>query len=191
VATHALVYLSYVDMMPSGLWRYHLIHYWVWILPAYGLLGLLVLRDLAAGHQPRERRIAAVSLLATLAVLCLHVVPVAATGRRAAFLDFAGPIPRFSDAYFEHWRIRDEMAEQTNVFAIRGQPVPGGLRVFGMARDFVGPVTWASDDAFSQTYAGQPPTRWDFGLRFGLPCWTHLLDCKLPGSNAMFTAPLS
>jgi hypothetical protein len=186
---HALLYLSYVDLLPSGFWRFNLTHYWVWTLPGYALLGLLLLRDLLRPAAPGRRVVAAGALAVVAVLLCLHLNPVPAVAREAFAVDFYGPAPTREDGYFRRWSLRDAAGEQTNIYGVRGQAMPmppTGLRVFSIRRPFAGDERLVPDDTGfpAGPLLGPPARRWSIGLRFGRPCW--LIGCDIPAANRMF-----
>ena len=87
---HGVLYTSYVDLLPPGLWRFLHVHYFAWAVPGYGLVAALLIRDLARPGWPR--RIAGASAVAAAVVFGLRVVPApAAAEQPAKAVDFAGP----------------------------------------------------------------------------------------------------
>lgn len=45
VLVYIMIYLSYPDLLPSGLWRFMAFHYYKWVFPMLGLLALVAARD--------------------------------------------------------------------------------------------------------------------------------------------------
>ncbi|HWG79225.1 MAG TPA: hypothetical protein VN681_05590 [Stellaceae bacterium] len=93
---YAALYLSYVDLLPSNIWAFQIIHYFKWLFPFFGLFAFLALRTLS-DRKNWPSFAAAVALSAV--PLCLHVklVPVASSlapseGPRRFVLDVAGPV---------------------------------------------------------------------------------------------------
>lgn len=189
VLCHAVTYLCYVDFLPSGLWRYYLVHYWTWVLPAYGALGFLLLRELARPVTASERRLAGVALAVTVAILCVEIKPVPATSRTAFAVDFSGPPPAFSSGYFDPWQLRDDTGILRNVGDVRGSAAPFGLRVFSIRSQFSGDVSWVEDHPFPAAVSAHPVARWDAVPRLGYPCWVPFLHCAYSGTDARFLAP--
>jgi len=72
---HGPLYLSYVDLLPTGFWRFNNIHYWQWAVPGYGILAWLLLIDLIHPLTRTRRWVASVSLIVTGIALCMHVEP--------------------------------------------------------------------------------------------------------------------
>ena len=68
---HSVLYLSYVDLLPTGFWRYLNVHYWTWAFPGFALLAVLLLRDLLSA---RFRLPAAAALAAVILLLCVRIV---------------------------------------------------------------------------------------------------------------------
>ena len=92
LAIHAALYTSYVDLLPTGLWRFMNIHYFVWAIPGYALLAALLLRDLLQRGAPRL--VAVGSAAATFLVLSLRVLPTPVPETDPAkAIDFTGPLP--------------------------------------------------------------------------------------------------
>jgi len=83
------VFLCYIDLLPTGLWRYFNIHYFKWTLPGFGLLGWLLLGDLRL-----RRRTAWVALAVVLILSCIRVTPrPAVPNEPAVAVDIPGPQP--------------------------------------------------------------------------------------------------
>ena len=55
LVVHEILYLSYIDLLPTRFWRYDNVHYWLFAFPGFALLGFLLLRDLyrpGGGRRP-------------------------------------------------------------------------------------------------------------------------------------------
>jgi hypothetical protein len=72
------VYCAYVDFMPTGIWRYFNIHYWVWIFPVAALCTFVAAKDLMA-KRAWSRFALAAAITAPLALLTLRAEAVPAT----------------------------------------------------------------------------------------------------------------
>ena len=70
VLAYLTLYLCYVGLLPSGLWRFNLIHYFKWIFAPLGLFAFLALRSLGDRSNWRSFALAAAILVVPL---CLHV----------------------------------------------------------------------------------------------------------------------
>jgi hypothetical protein len=169
IALNAVLYLSYIDLLPTGFWLYNNVHYWTWALPGYGLLAVILVQDLFARRPAARRIIASASLIVTAVLLCVHLDPrpIAPVGR-SKMVEFPG-----LTAKFDEWSLvlRDRIGEMENVYDMRAVPVPGGLRIFALRRDFVGPVQWVPGHAPPDAATEKPPVYWDTAFRLGLPCW--------------------
>lgn len=166
---HGVLYVSYVDLLPMGLWRFLNVHYFTWALPGYALLAALLLRDLVRAGWPR--RVAVASLAVSMLVLCVRVVPLPARADEPAkALDFEGPNPPFFDTFFSgRMAVRDSLGVLLDNSAIRAFIYPGGVRVIGLRRDFVGPVAWLPGRAPQAFEGREPVARWKIGYRLRWP----------------------
>lgn len=184
---HAGLYLAYVDLLPTGFWRYNNVHYWNWALPGYGLLAVLLLRDVLRPEVGYRRTIAYASVIVTGAVLCVHLDPRPATeAEPAKMLDFPAAPLHFEAAYFGNWALHDDASELGNITAVRGIPTTSGMRVIALRRDVAGPVGWVAAPDGWQPGEG-PPQRWQIGFSIGLPCW--LLRCTGPKLTSLLPPP--
>jgi hypothetical protein len=173
---HAVLYISYVDLLPTGLWRFLNVHYFVWALPGWALLAALLLRDLARpgralARPGRARWIAAASLPATALLLCLRAVPVpAADDAPAKALDFAGPTPGFAASYFgDDLALHVELGDLHNFTGMRVLPTPHGVRVIALRRAFTGRVGWVPGHAPPGFEGTAPVARSVSGTRLAFP----------------------
>ncbi|MFT8244253.1 hypothetical protein [Roseomonas sp. BN140053] len=171
LAVHAVFYVSYVDLLPTGLWRFLNVHYWVWAIPGYALLAALLGRDLLRGPN-RLRLAVAGALVVSAAVLCLRFEPKAAgVEQPAKAVDFAGPLPPFLGTYFGVLALRDRWGTLYNNGDVRALVYPGGVRVVALRRPLVGPLEWLPDQAPPGFDPAAPQTRWVASLRWGWPRW--------------------
>lgn len=171
LVVHGLLYASYVDLLPTGLWRFLNIHYFAWAFPGYALLAALLIRDLLT-PRPTMRRCAIgwISLAATLSLLCLRVVPAPARGEAAKAIDFSGPLPPFLDTYMDgRLALRDNAGVLHDQRDMRVFLYPGGVRVVGMRRDIRGVVHWLPGQAPKGFADSVPTARWRTSIRFAWP----------------------
>lgn len=170
---HTLIYVSYIDMVPPGLLRFNNIHYWKWTLPAYGLLAWLALRELVFGPG---RRLALAGLAVALILFCIRIDPVeTADGSPARMIIFPGPKIDFDKIYFgPYYAVRDEKGalyignHDGERREIKGIPVPEGVRLFGLTRDFGVDFAWVDrPDHWVETGPGR---RFSARFGFGWPC---------------------
>lgn len=186
IVPYMVLFLSYTDLLPSGLWRYHNVHYFKWTLPGLALLGFVALRALLRG--PNRRTLAAL-FAATLVVLSVRVMPVPATPSGDAWLvQYAGPVPGFRDTYFSHVTIRDRDGLKRNILQFRSLPDTSGTRLVALAGPFVGPIAIVSGDPTDPkdgpgVARAPPPRRWNRRITLGWPCWLPDYSCRrMPGS---------
>jgi hypothetical protein len=170
---HAALYLSFVDLLPTGLWRYYNVHYWAWAMPGYGLLAALLLRDLAARRRP-----ALASVPLAMLVLALRAAPVAAGEGAARMLTWPGAKADFTPAYFAHSALRDGSGRLANIPDMRVIAGEGGVRVLALRRDFSGPVAWVNHEALPDQVSIQAPLRWKEHWQLGWPCWLPPYACR-------------
>ena len=183
LAAQGLLYVSYVDLLPTGLWRFMNVHYFAWCLPGFALLGALLLRDLA--KPGRIRHVAWISAAVTAALLCARVVPKAvADTQPAKAVDFAGPLPPFLDTFFAgRLAMQDAKGILRDNTDIRGFIYPGGVRVIALRRGIVGPVKWLPGHAPEGFAGASPSARWSPSVRFAWPpAW--LLASRAPAIPA-------
>jgi len=184
---HIVLYVSYIDLLPTGLWRYLNVHYFTWVVPGGGLLAWIAMREILRGRRGAWFPLAPSALAVSAAALCITVVPVPvpATGP-ARMLFYPGAPPGFDAAYFRPLVVRDDRGPLANIYDIRAFPVPGGMRLVALRRDFAGDVIWeAAPPGWS---AAGPPERFAAGFRLGWPCW--LLPCRRVPNPLMPPAPL-
>lgn len=161
---HGVLYLSYVDLLPTGFWRYHNVHYWVFTFPGFALLGFLLLRDLTAR---RTRNIAIGALVLVLAFLCIRLDPETVDSNQSAdAVDLSVDLHDFESIYFGTLTIQDAVGTLDNVRDIRAFPFPGGIRVLALTRALHGPVS-----ALGQGIDLENPQKLRAAIRFGLPFW--------------------
>jgi hypothetical protein len=164
LAIHSLFYISYVDLLPTGFWRYLNVHYWVWTFPGFALLALLLVRDIL---DRAHRSLAIASLAGVMALLCIHLDPApAAQDEPADALDYRVENPSFEAVYFGDLKITDAVGTLSNVQNIRSIPMPGTIRVLALTRALHGDIT-ASGEGLN----GLTPTRLRVTPRLGLPFW--------------------
>ncbi len=171
LATWALL-IDYIDLLPSGLWRYHNIHYFKWTLPGLGLLALWCVERLRAADT---RRPAALALGAVLIAASVRLVPVPARpGMPIAMLQIPGLDLAWTEAYFGPWRITDAAGTTEDRMSIRVLPDAQGVRLLPQRRNFAPPVVWVNQPAG----AGGPPVAWSARLTLGYPCWLPPYPCE-------------
>jgi hypothetical protein len=178
LTAYCLLFLCYVDLLPTGLWRYLNIHYFKWTLPGFGLLAWLLLGELRLRGQTAWGALAIVLLLS-----CIRVTPrPASADEPAAAVDLMGIAATEGNTTMNPELIAiDTSGAAPNITTMRAFPLPDGdgARLIGLRRDFSGPVVWAPDHGLSQK-AGAPQFRWAEAIGFGYPCWLPPYPCKKP-----------
>jgi len=177
LTAYCLLMLSYVDLLPTGLWRYFNIHYFKWTLPGFGLLAWLLVRDLR-GHS----RLAWGALAIVLMLSCVRVIPrPAAPNEAAVAVDIPGPPETEKDTTMTpSLAAVDAVGLLQNVTVMRAFPLPGGdgVRLIGLRRDLQGDVRWAEGHGLPMPANPLPQQRWAEKISFGYPCWLPPHPCK-------------
>ncbi len=178
LAWHLALYLAYLDLLPTGLWTYHNIHYFKWTLPGFAMLALLLLRQFWAG----PRLLPAASLAGVLLLLSLRLEPVpAGPDDPARLVLLPGPKPGWHESYFSDRALRDDSGPLPQVAAVRLMPYRDGMWAIGTRGPFTGPLRW--DDT------GAPfPVQHRFAERLTLrwPCFLPPYPCRRgPGERSL------
>lgn len=188
LVAHSLLYLSYVDLLPVGLWRFNNVHYWKWAMPGFGLMAFLLLRDLLRGRRAPAFPLAPLALLASVPLLCLQLVPVetASATAPARMLSYEGPAPGFDESFFGQATMLDDGRMLRNVRDIRLIPYPGGFRVFSLRQPFVGTPAW---EVPPPGITAAPPRRYAAAWRLGQPCWMPRVFCSRENNHLLPPVP--
>lgn len=183
--------LAYVDLLPSGLWRFNNVHYFKWMFPAFALFLLLFLRDVR--HAPVTG--AAITIVLVLATF-IRALPVeVGSDAPARMLVFAKPQADFRAVYFGRSAIEDRAGASRNVFDYHQVPVSGQRFVaVALKRDFAGQERWSARSSGTEwprttpdfyrdvpdigAATGTPLHRYAASVGFGVPCWTRLVGCQ-------------
>lgn len=184
-----IVLIAYVDLLPTGLWRFNNVHYFKWIFPLLGLTAWLFVRD--AVQRPMAACLAIAGVL-TVACLDLRAVP-AARNEPARRLDFvASPGPDWNHVYFARSVVTDGIGLRRNVIDYRQAADGDIVRALALRRDFAPVAQWKGGGLFGATWppasATAPPlpgawprrpvARWMPRLTWGLPCWLFRCACR-------------
>lgn len=182
-ASYVLVLAAYIDLLPTGLWRFNGLHYFKWILPLLGLMAWLLVRDARAA---RGYAIAAVTGAFLLTGLRLVAVPAGADEAARRIDVIAPPQGDWATIYFARSAITGPTGPMRNVFEYRQVPDGGQIRLLGLRRDFAPGAKWVPNGIAGLDWpAGGPGTtapfalpapvapvaRWKTQLSWGLPCW--------------------
>jgi hypothetical protein len=183
--------LTYVDMLPTGLWRYHNIHYFKWLWPLFGLGTLLFVRVFRSDWRPATAVLAGLVLLSGFRA---DRVPVAADApARALEFDAAGLSE--GNIYMAPSAIVDVEGPLRNKFEYRQLSIaPGRARAVSVRRDFAGSEQWwpavpsgmVKDVAdrpsppLTSEFPRDPLARYGERWNWGYPCWLPPRGCAGP-----------
>lgn len=172
--SYMALFFSYVDLLPSGLWRYDNAHYFKWVLPGLALFGMLLLRTLLFG--PRRPPIVAMSAVLLLSAVRLTPIPVSSTDE-ARLLQYAARPIDWDEAYFGHERLSDRDGMFDNLRTMRVLPDSQGLRVISLSRPFIGVPVW-QDRSSLPIATDAVPKEWGMQIGYGWPCWLPPYPCQ-------------
>jgi hypothetical protein len=171
IVVHWTLYFAYVDLLPSNIWRYHVVHYLKWTLPGLGLLCWLFLRRVWQSPQWQY------GLLVVLVVgaLAIRVVPIpAGPDDDADMLRYtASPPPGWDDTYLQDWAFSDALGPLGRL-GVRVLPDSQGVRVLPTRRSIVGALSWPGQPAGIRG----PTERWKARVTMGYPCWLPPYPCR-------------
>ena len=191
VLAYSACIIAYVDLLPSGLWRFENNHYFKWLLPFFGLFAAIFIRDIR-----RSPAIGMASIAGLFALSCIRIIPAPApVGVPARMIVFPGPAADFRQIYFARSIIDDRGGRLRNLFDYHQIP-RGGTTISAIAlkRDFSGAERWTGMAASALPWpiavAGQyietpiagpwprrPIERLRPSLSFGPPCWLPPYPC--------------
>jgi hypothetical protein len=182
---HLALYIAYVDLLPTGLWRYHNIHYFKWSLPGFALLSWVGL--VAASHAWRAARqgrrgamLPALAVLPLALLLCARLMPEradAAAGTARALL-LRDVRTGMHETYFgEGNAVSDRVGVARNVTDLRFFPAAAGTRVLWLRRDAALPITTVALPAAGVVPPGTVEA-YQARLTVGWPCWLPPYVCK-------------
>jgi hypothetical protein len=178
---YCLVLFAYVDLLPSGMWRYNNVHYFKWLLPMLALATLLFVRWV------RQRPGLAGGVVAALLLLtCVRPEPVAVgADEPARALRFSTPPTPWTQIYMARSAISSRIKVQRNFFDYHQIP-DGETQMIAVAlkRPFIGQSFWVAD-AHLRLPIGAPghdlhdiqpvrsPALERLGTRWAIstPCW--------------------
>ena len=185
LGAHLILYLTYMDLLPTGIWRFNNVHYWKWAMPGYALLAYLLLRDLVRWRwaAPSYAALAGVLLAAGLSAVRVAARP-AGPDMPAKMLEFHGTSPGFEQAYFSPLVVHDAQGRLENVNDIRAIPIEGGVRLIALRRPFQGAITAEPGHGLPAGLLDTQPVRYAAGLALGRPCWVPFLWCGPRPRNA-------
>ncbi|GBR03509.1 hypothetical protein AA21952_1076 [Acetobacter oeni LMG 21952] len=139
IVTYSLLFFSYVDLIPGGLWLYNNVHYFKWLFPGLTLLGYFAVHAIIYGSH--RRSVLALILMVYL-ITCVRLLPAqeeAASGPEW-MVQIAEKKPRWEEAYFGPSRIQDMSGTWRNINDYRGFPDSQGVRWIALAHPFSGAI---------------------------------------------------
>jgi len=193
------VMLAYVDLLPSGLWRYHNFHYFKWLVPLIALFAWYFVKEF------KRRKLESLATLGVvLLITSVRYDPIpAAPDTPARMTTFAAPMAEFPAIYFALSTIADRTGTMRNMFEYHQVPDERGLVMAeALVRDFAGGESWNDPGLGVQwpdIYILKPPAplpgafpkaplaRYRPEIRLGWPCWLPPYTCitELPAPKPM------
>ncbi len=174
IVAYSLLFFAYVDLIPSGLWRYNNIHYFKWTFPGLALFGFLLLRRLAT--RPRWPVILVTAATALVCMTRLRPYPVAEADP-AWMVQIAAPTPGWDAAYFATMQIRDDRGVMQSIRDFRALPDSHGWRLIGLRRPFFGSLLISGTGPVPPVWAHAGTLRW--GRSLSLPLICRLWGCAV------------
>jgi len=191
VLAYLTVMLAYIDLLPSGLWRYSNFHYFKWMLPLFAAFGWIFIRDFSRG-----RAVSVVAFFTVFLPSSLHIMPVMAQpnelARMVTFPDVPAP---FADVYFARSVLQDRQGSLLGGFDYHQVPDDHRLvRAEALRRDFAGDELWIHPgdgvkwpEPISNTekipvlpglFPKVPIVRYKPDVTIGWPCWLPPYGCR-------------
>ncbi|MEP9360273.1 hypothetical protein [Sphingomonas sp. KR3-1] len=183
---YTVMMLAYVDLVPTGMWRFFNAHYFKWLFPMAVLFSWLLVtwRD--------TRGLTVVALLVLLA--CFRIVPrPAEPGEPAKALAFAAPVAPWQDIYFARSAVQDAKGVQRSPADYHQLLVGEKVVAIAFKREFEGDALWygVAPAGFAAWPKGsgkpdvvlpghwplRPVARYATRLSFGYPCWAPPFPC--------------
>jgi hypothetical protein len=186
---YCVLLLAYVDLLPSGLWRFHLLHYFKWLFPLLALFAWLFVRWAREAWRPAAAVLAGMVLLTGL-----RVEPVPATENEPArMLAFPATGAAWAELYHARAVVRDAQGILRNGFDYREIAEGKDVMAVALKRPFApGIAEWTGDPAPSMAewpavrmrdpvlpgnWPQRPLGRWKERLTYGYPCWLPPWPC--------------
>lgn len=149
--TYTVLMLAYVDLLPTGLWRFNNLHYFKWVLPLFGLFGVRLLLD------ARRRPALVLALVPVLLALTIRLEPVrVGPGVPARLVIYPAPNgAEWTPTYFATAWMADTTGELRNSFDYHQILVGGRVYAVALRRPFTGDERWLGDDHVRALLAGK------------------------------------
>jgi hypothetical protein len=177
---HLAVYIAYIDLLPTGFWRYRNVHYLKWAMPGFALLAWLGLRSVLATRSSR-RWATGLATTPVAILLCLRFVPEPVAneaGGQARAVLLRDVRAGIADTYFDARNsFTDRYGDARNISDVRFFPAFDGTRVMSLRRDAELPVVGATLYAAGPAPSGSLQV-FRARLSLGWPCWLPPYVCK-------------
>ncbi|WP_010185225.1 hypothetical protein [Sphingomonas sp. PAMC 26605] len=149
--TYTVLMLAYVDLLPTGLWRFNNLHYFKWVLPLFGLFGVRFVLD------ARRRPALLLAALPVLLALTIRLEPVrVGPGVPARLAIFPAPnAAEWIPTYFATAWMADTTGELRNSFDYHQILVGGRVYAVALRRPFTGDERWLGDEHVRALLAGK------------------------------------
>lgn len=191
--------LTYVDLIPSGMWFLRNVHYFKWLFPLFALLALHFLLNFRASPMWHGAILALV-----LAISCVRFTPVLVGPHDPARLVvYNNNDPRYFRTYFADSVLTDRRGTMRNIYEYRSVPDGNrGIYAIALRRDFMGEESISAfsgppsglskignagtTEARNAAVASFGPVkaRYQARVSFGLPCWWPSFQCPdLPATE--------
>lgn len=173
-----LIFIAYIDTLPTSLWRYNNIHYFKWTFPGLGLFAFWLGQNLI---RKNTRLAAAAALALVTLVSAIRLVPVPAQASQlAAMVQLPGPQLAWENIYLKSWQVTDVNGLIARPLSVRVIPDSQGVRLLPQRHEFDGQVVWVNQPDRQVA----PEIRWAATIRLGYPCWLPPYPCDQlrPGS---------
>ncbi len=165
---YTCLYVAYVDLLPSGIWRYGNIHYFTWVMPAYALLGFLFIQRL---FQQR-RAIPVAALIAALVMLSIRLEPrEVSADSPALMIDSKFDCGGWANTYMGKFTVADTNGQLQSVYGVRALPMPEGVRFIAIRRPLVGHIAFVTGCGDAGTGVAAHQMHWNAHVTLGRPAW--------------------
>lgn len=148
---YSVLMLAYVDLLPTGLWRFNNLHYFKWVFPLFGLFALRFVLD------ARRRPVLLLALAPVVLALTIRLEPVR-VGPNAPARMVVFPAPNAAEwipTYFATAWMADTTGELRNSFDYHQILVRGRVHAVALRRPFTGDERWLGDAHVRALLAGK------------------------------------
>ncbi len=197
IVVHIVLYAAYVDLLPTGIWRYYNIHYFKWCFPFLMLFALYGLKRLST---VAGRRTAVRAAALTLPLLAISMTSTPVPVAHAAFTDQTVVLTLAEkqrvdaitltsvqgvpvDVYFSPHSVTADGRDLAHIREVRAIPTRDGARIV-----FIAPVeattirVTLADGKATIDPAQARATVLRLGFEWGWPCWLAKAICRSSGA---------